>query len=245
MSEVAQLVATVKKQLKSRGLTYRDVARALHLSEPSVKRLFASGRFSLRRLADVADLLGLTLAELVQQSTTAAPRLRTMTPDQEKQLVSDPKLLVTAVCALNNWSLIDITTTYRLSEAECLKRLLLLDKMGLIELRPGNRVRSKVARDFDWLPDGPIHHFFRTEGQHDFLDARFDGSGESLLFVQGMLSDQARSQLEGELRRVRTRLSALHDESVPTPLDQKRGIAMLLAMRQWEPPGFRKLRRGV
>jgi hypothetical protein len=46
-----------------------------------------------------------------------------------------------------------------------LKRLLLLDKMGLIELRPGNRVRSKVARDFDWLPDGPIGHFFRIEGR--------------------------------------------------------------------------------
>jgi transcriptional regulator with XRE-family HTH domain len=245
MSEVAQLVVTVKKQLKIRGLTYRDVARALRLSEAGVKRLFASGRFSLSRLAEIADLLGLTLAELMQESTATAPRLRTLTLEQEKQLVSDPKLLLTAVCALNNWSVTDITTAYRLTEAECLKRLLLLDRMGLIELRPGNRVRTKVARDFDWLPDGPIRRLFRIQGLQDFVDGPFDGSGESLLFVQGMLSDQARVQLEGELRRVRARFSALHDESVPTPLDRKLGIAMLLAMRHWEPAGFRRLRRAT
>jgi transcriptional regulator with XRE-family HTH domain len=243
MSEVAQLVTAVKKQLKSRGLTYRDVARAMRVSEPSVKRLFASGRFTLARLAQIGDLLGLTLAELVQEAAAAAPRLRTLTPEQEKQLVSDPKLLLAAVCVLNNWTLTDITVAYRLTEADCVKRLLLLDRMGLIELRPGNLVRSRVARDFDWLPDGPIRQFFRTSGQQEFLDARFDGSGESLLFVQGMLSDPARVQLEGELRRVRARFSALHDESVATSMDRKHGIAMLLAVRQWEPASFRQLRR--
>ena len=244
MSEVAQLVASVKRQLKSRGLTYRHVAQGLGLSEPSVKRLFASGRFTVARLAEIADLLGLTLAELVQEAADSAPRLRTLTADQEKVLVSDQKLLLTAVCALNSWSLADITATYRLTEAECLKRLLLLDKMGLIELRPGNRVRSKVARDFDWLPDGPIRHYFRTKGQQDFLDAPFDVDGESLLFVQGMLNDAARAQLSTELRRLRARLAALHEESIPTPLPSKQGIGMLLAMRQWEPASFRELRKG-
>ena len=243
MSEVTQLVAAVKRQLKSRGLTYRHVAQGLDLSEPSVKRLFASGRFTLARLAEIADLLGLTLAELVQEAADAVPRLRTLTVDQEKHLVSDQKLLLTAVCALNNWSLVDITAIYRLTEAECLKRLLVLDKMGLIELRPGNRVRTKVARDFDWLPDGPIQHYFRTKGQQDFLDARFDGDGESLLFVQGMLNDAARAQLATELRRLRARLAALHEESIPTPLPRKQGIGMLLAMRRWEPVSFRELRK--
>ena len=238
MSEVSQLVAAVKRQLKSRGLTYRDVAQGLGLSVPSVKRLFASGRLTLERLAEIADLLGLTLAELVQEAADAVPRLRTLTEDQEKQLVTDRKLLLTAVCALNNWSLADITAIYRLTEAECLKRLLLLDKMGLIEVRPGNRIRSKVARDFDWLRDGPIQHYFRTTGQQDFLGAPFDGDGESQLFVQGMLNDAARAQLATELRR-----AALHEESIPTPLPRKQGIGLLLATRRWEPVSFRELRR--
>lgn len=245
MSEAAQLVATVKKELKARGLTYRDVARALRLSEPSVKRLFAGGRFTLARVADIAELLGLTLAELAQLSANAVPRLRTLQPAQEGQLVSDPKLLLIAVCALNGWTLESITGTYRLNTAECLRRLLLLEKMGLIELRPGNRVRVKVARDFDWLPGGPIRRYFREVGQHDFLDAPFDGGGELSVLVQGMLTDAARAQLSAELGRLRARFSALHDESAPAPFEHRQGVAMLLAMRRWEPEAFRKLRRAA
>ena len=34
------LIDALKRALRARGVTYRDVARALELSEPSVKRLF-------------------------------------------------------------------------------------------------------------------------------------------------------------------------------------------------------------
>jgi transcriptional regulator with XRE-family HTH domain len=37
-AEITHLVATIKRELKARGLTYRDVAKALAISEPSVKR---------------------------------------------------------------------------------------------------------------------------------------------------------------------------------------------------------------
>lgn len=39
--------------------------------------------------------------------------------------------------------------TYQLTRADRLKRLLVLDRMGLIALLPGDRIRLKVARDFD------------------------------------------------------------------------------------------------
>ena len=52
MNETRQLVNTLKRRLKIQGMTYRDLGQALHLSEASVKRLFASGRFSLDRIVD-------------------------------------------------------------------------------------------------------------------------------------------------------------------------------------------------
>jgi hypothetical protein len=71
-------------------------------------------------------------------------------------LIADNKLLLVAVCAVIHWSLADITSTYRPTQAEGLKRLLLLDRMGVIALMPGDRIRLRVARDFDWRPGGPI-----------------------------------------------------------------------------------------
>ncbi|AVA36026.1 helix-turn-helix domain-containing protein [Cupriavidus metallidurans] len=243
MSEVEQLVATIKRQLKAQGLTYRDVAQALALSEASVKRLFASERLNLDRLAQLATLLGFTLAELTQEAAAALPVLRRLTREQEAQLVLDRKLLLVAVCALNHWSAEEIVAAYQITRAECVERLLVLDRMGLITLLPGDRIRVRVMRDFDWLPDGPIRHFFREEGLNDFLDSPFNAPGQTMEFAHAMLTGPALEQLRLELQRLRARVALLHDESASAPLAQRRGIGMLLATREWEPTGFASLRQ--
>ena len=79
-AEIANIVATLKRELKARGKTYRDVAAALNMSEASVKRLFASERFSVERLAEISELLGYTLAELLQAAASSVPELDTLTP---------------------------------------------------------------------------------------------------------------------------------------------------------------------
>ena len=243
MTEVTQLIATIKQRLKAAGMTYRDVAQALGLSEPSVKRLLAGGRLTVERLAQFCDLLGLTMAELLQEAEFSAPRLHKLTREQEAQLVSDEKLLLVAVCALNHWSLEDMVTAYRLSKTECIKNLLVLDRMGLMHLKPGDRIRLLVARDFDWLPDGPIRQFFLQQGLPDFMDSGFDGSDETMHFAHGMLTKSAYAQLRVELDRMRSKLAALHNESAAAPLTEKRGTALLLAMRVWEPDAFSALKR--
>ena len=222
MSEVTQVLATVKSQLKAQGLTYRDVAGALELSEASVKRIFADESFTVDRLARIANLLGFTLAELLQEAASAVPQLRVLTADQEAKLVSDEKLLLVAVCALNRWTAAEITSEYRLSRAECLKQLLVLDRMGILELLPGDRIRPRVARDFDWLPDGPIRSYFLDHALGDFLGSPFNQTNETLEFVQGLVTEPALAQLRLGLRRLRSRMAALHEESATAPMEQRR-----------------------
>ncbi|HLA35515.1 MAG TPA: helix-turn-helix domain-containing protein [Rhodocyclaceae bacterium] len=243
MSEVKQLIATVKRQLRLQGLNYRDVAAALKLSEASVKRLFSAGSFSLERLAEVAALLGYTVAELAQEAAAGAPLLHTLSELQEEELASDTKLLLVAACALNHWGYADILRTYRLTEAECLERLLRLDRLRLIDLLPGNRIRLRVARNFDWLPHGPIRRYFHERGQSDFLNSRFTQDGEALAFVHGMLGDDAVALMQNEIRRLRKRFSDLHEEATALPFEQRHGTGVLLAMREWEPEEFARLRR--
>ncbi|HGL6718619.1 helix-turn-helix domain-containing protein [Burkholderia contaminans] len=243
MTETAQLIDMLKRQLKAQGMTYRDVARALDVSETSVKRLFASGRFTLERVVEISQLLGYTLAELVQEASASAPRLRVLTEQQEALLVSDDKLLLVAVCAINYWTVEDIVSAYQVTKAECVKYLLMLDRMNVVALLPGDRIRVRVARDFDWLPGGPIRRYFHAHALGDFLDSRFDGEGETMTFSQGMLTEAASAELELELRRLRSKAAALHAESSSAPLAQKRGTSLLIAKRMWEPAGFQALRR--
>jgi transcriptional regulator with XRE-family HTH domain len=243
MSEVTQLLTTIKRQLKVQGKTYRDVAAALGLSEASVKRLLTSDSFGVDRLVEISNLLGFTLAELAQEAALTGTRLHTLSEAQEKELVSDAKLLLVAVCALNHWTVADMLAVYRLTEAECVQKLLHLDRLHLIALMPGNRIRLNVARDFDWLPDGPIRSYFRTQGLADFLDGAFDRPDETLAFTHGMLTESALAAMQVELRRLRARFAELHEESLAAPLPKRRGSGLLLALREWEPAGFTALRR--
>jgi hypothetical protein len=62
-------------------------------------------------------------------------------------------------------------------------------------------------------------------------------------FTHGMLTAAAQAQLTVELRRLRMTLAALHEESIPAPISDKHGVGLLLALREWEPTAFRRLRR--
>lgn len=84
MTQIAQLIATLKQHLKAAGMTYRDVALALDLSEPSVKRLLASGRLTVERLAQFCELLGLTMAELLQEAERSTPPLQMLTRNRKR-----------------------------------------------------------------------------------------------------------------------------------------------------------------
>jgi len=245
MSELDQLLSTLKRQLKARGMTYRDLAAALDLSEASIKRLFARGGFTLERLLQISHLLGFTLAELSQEAVLSGTRLHTLSESQERELVSDEKLLLVAVCVLNQWTVEEILAVYQLGEAECIRCLARLDRLRLLDLLPGNRVRLNVARDFDWRPDGPIQRFFLRQGLGEFLASGFAGEDEVLGFVHGMLTESAQAKLQAEIRTLRRRFAELHEESLVAPLAKRHGTGLLLAVREWELAAFTRLRRQV
>jgi len=243
MSELDRLVVTLKQRLKAQGITYRELGTRLGLSEASVKRMFATRRFSLDRLLEIGHLLGFSLAELAQEAALSGARLHTLSEGQERELVSDEKLLLVAVCVLNHWTFDEILAVYRLGEAECIQRLARLDRLRLLDLLPGNRVRLNVARDFDWRPNGPIHRFFLRQGLGEFLASDFAGGDEVLGFAHGMLTESALAKLQAEIRTLRRRFAELHEESLAAPLAKRHGTGMLLALREWELGAFTRLRR--
>lgn len=246
MTEITQLLSTIKYQLKQQGKTYRDLAQALDLSEASIKRWFRTGSetpITLERTLQISHFLGFSLAELSQEASLAHAKLNTLTSAQEKELVTDSELLLVAVCAINHWSLAEIISVYALPETTCLKKLLQLDRLRLITLLPGNRIRLNITRDFDWLTDGPIRAYFREQGMPDFLNARFHHEGESFSFAHGMLSENAAMKFQTELRQLKRRFAELHAESLSAPLKKRQGMGLLMAMRPWEPAMFSRLRK--
>jgi len=185
------LVDALKRILKGKGITYAMVAAGLGLSEASVKRMFSRRDFTLQRLEDVCRVAGVEFADLVEEASGGETGIVHLTVEQEEEIVSDPKLMLVALCAVGNWTFEQIVDTYAMSEAECIACLTRLDRRRIIELQPGNRIRPLISRTFSWRPDGPIQRYFRERVETEYLSCKFDRPDELFLFVSGMLSQRS------------------------------------------------------
>ena len=243
MAQTAALIDALKRVLRAKGVTYAKLAKGLKLSEASVKRIFADRSFTLERLDRICELVGIEISDLAKMVTHDTGTPERLSSEQEKELVSDPKLLLVAVHALNHWSLGEIIETYTLSKAECIRLLARLDRLQIIDLLPNDKIRVRVARNFAWLPDGPIQQYFRAQVQNDFFRSRFSDTGELMLFTSGMLSRNANAAIQARMKRLSAEFSELHQQDLDLPFSERLGTSLLVALRPWAPEGFKKLRR--
>jgi transcriptional regulator with XRE-family HTH domain len=237
------MIDALKRQLKVKAVTYAELARRIGLSEASVKRMFAQRSFTLERLEQILEAVGMDFAELVQAATDTPQLIAQLTYAQEQEIIGDTKLLVVAVAALNLIPLEEIVAVYKISEVEAVKYLLRLDKIGFLTLLPNNRVKLLVARTFSWIPNGPIQTYFRGEAYGDFLDARFAGEQELMKLVSVMLSARSTKALLERLRQVADEFSRQHQDDARLPYDQRHSLTFMLAARPWMPKAFKALLR--
>ncbi|GGX55893.1 helix-turn-helix domain-containing protein [Saccharospirillum salsuginis] len=244
MSQTVQLVDTLKRILRERKITYADVAAKLDLSEANVKRMFSKRHFTLNRLEEICAMAGADLGYLMARMHEGSMILDELSEDAERELVSDVKLLLVAQLLVNRWEYEDVVNTYEIDEFEATRLLAKLDRLGVIELLPGNRVKTKLSRDFKWIPNGPVYKFFEKNVSRDFFNCKFNPkAGELLVFVGGMLSRQSNMQMQNSMRRLAREFDELSKEDGKLPLEETFGSGMVLALRPWELDIFAELRR--
>ncbi len=243
MSQVHELLGALKTALKQRGITYAEVAAQLGLSESSVKRLFATGGFKLDRLQQICDLAEVDIAELARIVEARRRDVAELTEEQEQLLVANVKLLLVAFLLLNDWTFEQIVGQYAITETEGIRLLAQLDRLKIIELQPGNKVRMRVSRSFHWRAHGPIQRFFEEQVQTEFFKSRFNAKGELRIVINGMLSDRCNRLLQRSMERLAAEFESLVQEDRKLDLKERRGTTLIAAIRPWGLGIFEQLRR--
>lgn len=234
MSTTADLIALLKTELRTAGITYAALAERLGMAESSVKRMFSkSGDMPVSRIDEICRVLNMDFADLARRVADTQPLLLELTLAQEKAVVADRKLLIVAICVLSQLPAEEILATYELSEAEMVRCLTQLDRLGIIDLRPGNRYRLKVAKGFRWLPQGPVMDFFRKEVLHDYFGGGFDGESEMLMVVHGEIGRGLANSFRERLARIGQDFSNQHLADQKLPPDQRRPYTIVIGMRSW------------
>jgi DNA-binding Xre family transcriptional regulator len=243
MSQTRPLIDTLKKELRKQRITYKHVSEALDLSETSVKRLFSEEAFSIKRLEKVCELLHLDISDLVHLMERNIEMTSQFTQEQEQELVSDIKLLLVALLLMNKLTFEEIIAVYDISETEGIRLLARLDRMKMIELQPGNRVKLMISQNFEWLPGGPIQKYFESTVQQEFLSSAFNKPGELRIFASGMISPAANAELTRKMQHLAKEMHDMNIDAEALPLEQRFGTSLMLAIRPWEVQAFKDLRR--
>ena len=243
MARSHQIIDVLKRELKAKGINYKQLAQELDLSESTIKHMFSTKNFSLKRLDRICELLNMELTDLVAKFEASEPKIKQLSLEHEKALISDTTLLMVAYCVLNHWSFEEILQSYTISETECIRCLAQLDRMKMIELLPGNKVRLIVSNNFQWQPYGPIDTFFRTKVQQDFFSGSFQGEENLHMVKIGDLSEKSMLQLIDRLNSIGDFYDELCQEDRKQPFGKRRGSGMILAIRGWDFSPFKNLKR--
>ncbi|MEM8682152.1 MAG: helix-turn-helix transcriptional regulator [Pseudomonadota bacterium] len=243
MATSARIIDTLKRELKTRGFTYRDLAARLELSESAVKHMFATGNFSLRRLDAICDVLELDFSDLVDICMARDQHIEQLSEQQEQEIMSDMRLLLVAYCLLNHWSFDEILRRYDVSPQQGRAYLRKLDRMQFIELQPGDRVRLLLANNFSWRENGAIDQFFRNRVQNEFFSHDFRDDQSVRIVKNGMLSQKSMTRLIEKLNATGDLFDDTTWEERKLSADERKGTTMVLAIRHWFFEGFRALER--
>ena len=242
MATSSELIDTLKQTLRSRRVTYVDIGRHLGLSEANIKNMFASGRFTLERLEKICELVDMDLLDLMHQFEAGQNRISYLSREQEEELVADTTLLLVAVCVRDHLSFEEILTVYSLTEPECIRCLARLDKLGLIDLLPGNRIKLKIKEDFRWISNGPIEDFFEKQVLNEFLQSSFSRGGAFRRFSNGMLTEASAEILLRKIESLIKDFSSLHVDDCDRPYSERKNIGLLVALRPWRLQAFNELK---
>ncbi len=234
MSECAQIIAVLKRSLKARGTTYRDLAKAVGLSEASVKRIFATETFSLTRLEQICTALGLSIVEVAKmaaQQTT--PGGQQLSMEQEQVLAEDSRLLACFHLLINGHTPASIAGELDLTERDLRRLLVKLDAARLIELQPKMKVRLRTSNVIVWRSNGPVRRLYEQRVKQEFLQSEFTGRNEFIGFSSAELSEASAKILTRKLEVLARDFAELAALDAGVPDKGKRSIGLLLALRPW------------
>lgn len=237
----AKLFETLKTVLRARKITYADLAQRLGTSEPTVKRIFAARDGKLSRIVAICDVLGLSLDDVIAQASRTEVKPLLLGDRIEAQLADDPSAFHLFLLLRDGMTAEAVARHYDLPPRAMFDLGRRLEKIGLVEVLPGDRIRLRVEHPIRFRRDGPLHRSLMKLNM-DFLREAFlgpDTDRTGFLTQSRRISEGTARHMMEELRRLNRDLSEMaRQDQLTLPDSALRSHKLSLA---WAPVDFSRL----
>ncbi|EGA71425.1 hypothetical protein VISI1226_11601 [Vibrio sinaloensis DSM 21326] len=144
--QLAQEVCRViKQELKSRAISYQDLANELAVSQVSVKRLLNNAQpISMQRLIHISRLLDFPLSKLLDRAEKNLHAIPLFTAEQDDAFYRCPALFTFWSELAENRTVEQIAQRYQLNQASLHLYLRRLEAVGLVSLGVHNQCKLLV-----------------------------------------------------------------------------------------------------
>ncbi|MGF1740302.1 helix-turn-helix transcriptional regulator [Vibrio profundum] len=210
------ICSLIKKRLKGVGLSYKDVAEQMSISEVSVKRLLnMSQPLSTKRLVQLAELAQVSLSQIVVEAEKLASQIPTFTANQDKAFCDEPELYTVFSEICGDVRPQFLMKKFQLDEASLYLYLRKLESIGLIEIVRGCEFKLLVSKHICFSDSNQFPMYFKNQ----IIDSLKEQ-------VQNITSDDAyfitaKFRLtEEEFKQYNTKLEELMLEHLKITLDR-------------------------
>jgi len=155
-SQTHIILENAKRAMKAGGFTYRDLAKHLKLSEPTIKRMFSKRLLTLSRLDEICEFLGVSIHDLsaTNLETKNAPYLLTL--EQESFFSKNIVHWKFFVFFLSNRSIEKSAKLLGLNKIQVVRCLRGLESLGLIQWNAGDKAKLLVSPHIKLRPRGEL-----------------------------------------------------------------------------------------
>jgi DNA-binding Xre family transcriptional regulator len=234
MNDFSKIVNSLKRILKSKGVTYKKLGIMVDLSEASVKRLFSEGSFTLKRLAEICEAVNVSISDVVSMADISSIEAHhEYTDEQETFFVKNPKSLAMFDLLIRHGRVSVIKKQYDISDAKLFKHLMSLERLGLIECHANNRVKFLVSKNVSWQAKGKLRKIFKSKAKDEFLSSDFSGKKDQLKFLSIELGDKSFNKLVSSIQELADEYARISEMELSLGVKtENRGL--LMATRNWK-----------
>lgn len=233
VNQTQQLINATKKVLKHRGMTYQDLAFKLGLSHSNVRRMFSKGALTLERLEEICEILDISFFELSKLATLPHRNTTIFTLKQELALSKDQKLFSYFYLLASGLSPKAIASRHLFNQDEEMVLLIELDKLELIDLYPGNKVKCHFKTDVKWIKGGPLENKYRLQARKEFWQSNFDGKNEKIYSLFGRFSQSGIEIVKKKVERLLKEIEGLSEEESLYKQEELQDMFFIFAFRPW------------